>query len=80
MGKARSVWACLLGMTEEDVRAAKKAGIEVDGIFHFWRGRTLSEMKKSFDFSDGMWEYLKKKWFVEIPGGVIQLKEARSDG
>lgn len=77
MVKARSVWACLLGMTAEDVRAAKKAGIEVDDIFHFWRKRTLRGMKKSFDFSDGMWEYLKKRWFVEIPGGVIQLKEAK---
>lgn len=79
MAKARTVLACLLGMTAEDVRAAKDLGIEVDEIFHFWRKRTLSGMKKSFDFTDGMWEYLRKKWFVEIPGGVIQLKEAKSD-
>ena len=78
MARAKSVWACLLGMTEEDVRAAKNLGIEVDDIFHFWRKRTLRGMKRSFGFTDGMWEYLKKRWFVQIPGGVILLKEAKN--
>lgn len=85
--KTRPVWELpWLGMTAEDVRAAKKAGIEVDEIFHFWKGRTLKGLKKSFGFTDSMMNYLKRA-LVEIPGGVVQLKqetverkEARSDG
>lgn len=77
MAKARSVFACFLGMTEKDVRAAKELGIEVDDIFHFWKKRTLRGMKKSFGFSDVTWGYLKRL-FVEIPGGVIQLKKAKN--
>ena len=49
MGKVRSVLAAFLGMTAEDVRAAKKAGIETNDIFvmvEFLNEEEIAEVAK----------------------------------
>lgn len=73
MGKVRSVLAAFLGMTAEDVRAAKKAGVKVEEIFLFWRGRKREKFERLYGGFPGMDQYLKMA-FINVPGGVIQLR------
>lgn len=71
--KAGSVWASLLGMTAGDVRAAKEAGVKVEEIFLFWRGRKREEFERLYGGFPGMDQYLKMA-FIDVSGGVIQLR------
>lgn len=71
MTKARSVpvLAWWLGMSVNDVEDAEKAGVELKDIRNFWRGNTLEHMRAIFCAP------IDEKEHVQIPGGVIQLKD-----